>query len=149
MLPALLPHGRELLITAAGRAELEATLTALQSEQQSRDRHDEVPTDPGTDLQSRIVVVEQALAQSRVVADDVPTQAAVGTTVEVDDGRKSCRYTLTVLAPADDPGGSIAVSATSPVGDALLGCAVGETAVVALPAGRRRELRVTRIDPAQ
>jgi len=134
-------------MTAASRAELEAMLAGLQADRDARDRHDETRPDPGTDLQSRIVLVEQALAQAQVVADDAPPRAVVGTTVEVHDGRKSCHYTLTVLAPPDDPPGSIAVSVTSPVGWALIGSEVGDTAVVALPDGRRRELRVTRIQP--
>lgn len=135
-------------MTAASRAELETTLAGLQADRDARDQHDETRPDPGTDVQSRIVIVEQALAQARVVGDDAPAQAVVGTTVEVHDGRKLCRYSLTVLAPADDPPGSIAVSVTSPVGLALIGSEIGETAVVALPDGRRRELRVTGISAA-
>ncbi len=148
MLPTLLPHGRELLMTAAGRTELEATLAALQASQDERDRNGGVGSDPGTDVQARILVVEQALAQGRVIADDLPTRAVVGTVVDVHDGRKPSRYTLTVLAPADDPAGSIAVSVTSPVGLALIGTTVGDVAEVTLPGGRRRELRVTRISVA-
>jgi transcription elongation GreA/GreB family factor len=147
MLPALLPHGQTLLMTAASRTELETTLVELMANRDARDRGDE-SSEPGTDLQSRILVVEQALAQAQVVLEDEPTQAVVGTVVDVHDGRKECRYTLTVLAPSEDPPGSIAVSVTSPVGLALIGTAVGDTAVVSLPAGRRRELRVTRISVA-
>lgn len=147
MLPALLPHGQLLLMTAASRAELETTLAELLASRDARDRGDE-SAEPGTDLQSRIVVVEQALAQARVVAEEEPTQAVVGTVVDVHDGRKQSRYTLTVLAPPEDPPGSIAVSVTSPVGLALIGTTVGDTAIVSLPAGRRRELRVTGISVA-
>lgn len=136
-------------MTAESRAELEATLAQLQATRDARDRSGETPGDPGTDVQSRIVVVEQALAQARVVDEAEPTHAVVGTVVDVHDGRKPSRYTLTVLAPADDPPGSIAVSVTSPVGLALIGTAVGDAAVVALPDGRRRELRVTRISVAR
>ncbi|MBF6619516.1 MAG: GreA/GreB family elongation factor [Patulibacter sp.] len=146
MLPALLPHGQLLLMTAASRTELETTLAELVATREARDRGGE-GSEPGTDLQSRIVVVEQALAQAQVVPGGEPTQAVVGTVVDVHDGRKQSRYTLTVLAPPEDPPGSIAVSVTSPVGVALIGSAVGDTAVVALPDGRRRELQVTRIQP--
>ncbi len=150
MLQALLPHGRDLLMTAASRRALEATLTELQAAQQARDPR-AAAVDPGDatgSLQSRIVLVTQALAQARVVPGGTPDQAVVGTVVDVDDGRKQARYTLTVLAPADDPPGSIAVSVTSPVGVALHGSRVGETALVALPDGRRRELRVLQISAA-
>lgn len=148
MLPALLPHGQDLLMTATSRAELEATLAELQTARDARDRASTAgSSDPGTDVQSRILVVEQALAQARVVDGD-PDRAVVGTVVDVHDGRKECRYTLTVLAPPNDPPGSIAVSVTSPVGLALHGTAVDDVAVVALPDGRRRELRVLRISPA-
>ena len=148
MLPALLPHGQELLMTAASQAALAATLADLQAVQHEHDLHGSAtadPADPVHGVQARITLVEQALAQAQVVAEEEPTRAVVGTTVEVHDGRKLSRYTLTVLAPADDPEGSIAVSVTSPVGLALHGSTVGETAVVELPDGRRRELQVQRI----
>lgn len=135
-------------MTAASRADLEATLTELQAVQHEHDLHGSAnadPTDPAHGVQARITLVEQALAQAQVVVEGEPTQAVVGTTVEVHDGRKLSRYTLTVLAPADDPEGSIAVSVTSPVGLALHGTTVGDTAVVALPDGRSRQLQVQRI----
>jgi transcription elongation GreA/GreB family factor len=150
MLQALLPHGQDLLMTAASHGALEATLADLQAEQQASDPRSAAvdPVDATGSLRSRIVLVSQALAQARVVPGETPEQAVVGTVVEVDDGRKQARYTLTVLAPAEDPAGSIAVSVTSPVGVALHGTRIGDTAVVVLPDGRRRELRVLRIAPA-
>ncbi|MGX6449138.1 GreA/GreB family elongation factor [Patulibacter sp. S7RM1-6] len=72
--------------------------------------------------------------------------AAVGTTVEVDDGRRACRYRLVLGVEVDDEGVDRAVSATSPVGSALMGRGVDEIAHVALPDGRERRLRVVRID---
>lgn len=134
-------------MTAASRAELAATLAELQAAQQEQDLHGAAddPTDPAHGLQGRIALVEQALAQAQVLEDDEPARAVVGTTVEVHDGRKLSRYTLTVLAPPTDPEDSIAVSVTSPVGVALIGASVGDAVVVALPDGRRRELRVQRI----
>lgn len=135
-------------MTAASRADLAATLVELQAAQHEHDVHGapaDDPTDPVHGLQGRIALVEQALAQAQVVAEDEPTRAVVGTTVEVHDGRKQSRYTLTVLAPPNDPAGSIAVSVTSPVGIALIGASVGDTVVVALPDGRRRELQVQQI----
>lgn len=138
-------------MTAASRADLEATLAELQAVQLEHDLHGSAnadPADPVHGVQARITLVEQALAQAQVIVEGEPAQAVVGTTVEVHDGRKLSRYTLTVLAPADDPEGSIAVSVTSPVGLALHGTAVGETAVVALPDGRSRQLQVQRISPS-
>lgn len=135
-------------MTAASRDELAATLAALQAAQHEQDTHGATPSDPSDPvlgLQGRIALVEQALAQAQVLAEDEPTRAVVGTTVEVHDGRKLSRYTLTVLAPPTDPEGSIAVSVTSPVGAALIGASLGDTVVVALPDGRRRELQVQRI----
>lgn len=135
-------------MTAASRDELAATLAELQAAQQEHDLHGapaDDPTDPVHGLQSRIALVEQALAQAQVLDEDEPSRAVVGTTVEVHDGRKLSRYTLTVLAPPTDPEGSIAVSVTSPVGVALIGASVGDSVVVALPDGRRRELQVQRI----
>lgn len=134
-------------MTAASRADLAATLVELQAAQHAQDVHGAAddPTDPVHGLQGRIALVEQALAQAQVVDEDQPTRAVVGTTVEVHDGRKLSRYTLTVLAPPVDPAGSIAVSVTSPVGVALIGAGIGDTVVVALPDGRRRELQVQQI----
>lgn len=136
-------------MTAASRADLAATLGELQAAQQEQDLHGAAaandPADPSHGLQARIALVEQALAQAQILDEDEPSRAVVGTTVEVHDGRKLSRYTLTVLAPPIDPAGSIAVSVTSPVGVALIGASVGETVVVALPDGRRRELQVQQI----
>lgn len=150
MLQALLPQGRELLITAAGHADLERALEDLLATQHAHDPHGGLPRDPldpGTGIQARIVLVEQALAQAQVIPSDAGsfTRAAVGTTIDVDDGRRKSRYALTVLAPPDDPEGAIAVSVTSPVGLALLGSAVDETVTVELPDGRSRRLQVLRI----
>lgn len=138
-------------MTAASRADLAATLAALQTVQHEHDLHGSAtddPTDPVHGVQARIALVEQALAQAQVVAEDEPTRAVVGTTVEVHDGRKLSRYTLTVLAPPTDPAGSIAVSVTSPVGVALIGAGIGDTVVVVLPDGRRRQLQVQQISAA-
>ena len=97
-------------------------------------------------LEARIARLEQSLA--RVVVVD-PQQirggaAAIGTTVLLEDltaGGKR-RYRI-VGAHALDPG---AISAASPMGQALLGETAGKVVTVELPNGRDRSVRLLAVE---
>ncbi|WP_210491290.1 GreA/GreB family elongation factor [Patulibacter sp. SYSU D01012] len=137
------------LVTHRYLLDLKAELTRLRREASGWPTP--VADDPGAalaDPSDRIALLELALVRS-VVAYPGPTGytvAAVGTTVEVEDGRRTCRYRLVLGVEATDEGVDRAVSATSPVGAALMGRSVGEVAHVELPDGRERSLRVVRVD---
>lgn len=138
----------QLPVTQAELVALEEQLWRLRAGRTRIDPWAEA-ADPGPDperltINRRIMELEEALARAAVVrpGTDGFAIAALGTAVLVDDGRKQRRYRL-ALEPL--PGQTGTVSATSPVGSALLGQAVGSTVRVALPDGRQRELRLVRI----
>jgi transcription elongation factor GreA len=133
-------------LTAAERDALATELQQLRSTDNAvADASD--PTDPTGVVNDRIVLLEDALARAEVIpadGDGYPV-AAVGTAVEIDNGGRRRTYQL-VLGVA--PGHGDAVSATSPVGAALLGQPVGATVDVHLPGGRTRSLELLRIAAA-
>ncbi|WP_320668873.1 GreA/GreB family elongation factor [Patulibacter defluvii] len=143
------PSTDQLPVTQAELVALEEQLWRLRSGRVRIDPLSESGGDAGADAERlttnrRIMELEHALARAAVVRPgaDGFAVAAIGTAVLVDDGRKQRRYRLS-LEP--EPGQTGTVSATSPVGAALLGQAIGSTVRVALPDGRERELRVVGI----
>jgi transcription elongation GreA/GreB family factor len=76
-----------------------------------------------------------------------PGVVGVGSIVTVDDvgSGAGARYRL---VGSHQPRSAGDVSIGSPVGQALLGRRVGDTVVVELPDGRRRELRIASVAPS-
>jgi transcription elongation GreA/GreB family factor len=132
------PATKALLVT---RPEYDALLAQLDRRRAERD------ADPAADVADQIVQLETA-AHRAVVAypDDAGyLLVAVGTVVDVDDGRRRCRYRLAFDVDVPGEEGTTVVSAFSPVGLALVGRAPGDVVDIALPDGRVRSLRVVRI----
>jgi transcription elongation factor GreA len=98
-------------------------------------------------LETRIAQLEEKIRSAQVVsADDVSTDVVgVGTIVNVklEDG-KSDKYTIVGSAEANPAEKKL--SNESPIGKALLGRKRGEEVTVALPTGKKRKLKITKID---
>ena len=93
-------------------------------------------------VQARIAHLE-ALLRHATVVEDAPAHAdavALGSRVTVEDVATGRRQTYT-LVPWND-GAAGAVSAASPVGQAILGRTAGEEVTIVLPAGRSLRLRI-------
>lgn len=101
-------------------------------------------------LRSRIARLE-ALLDGATVSDSTPSNDGVigiGALVEVENSRSGRRTTHRLIGSfaLQEPGD---VSASSPVGQALLGCSVGDSVEVELPTGRRRKLRIVAVNARQ
>jgi len=100
-------------------------------------------------LRSRIARLD-ALIGAATVSDSRPSDNGVigiGTVVEAEDPRTGRRITHRLIGSfAPQEAGD--VSASSPVGQALLGSSAGDSAEVELPDGRRKELRIVAVNGA-
>jgi transcription elongation factor GreA len=97
-------------------------------------------------LETRIAQLEDKVRSAQVVeAGDVTTDVVqVGTTVNVkDEAGKSLKFTIVGSAEAAPPE---RLSNESPVGKALIGHKRGDEVSVQLPSGKRRKLKITKID---
>jgi transcription elongation factor GreA len=94
-------------------------------------------------LEARMASLEETIARATVVDPDDTQQgvAAIGSTVWVEDlaSGTTAPYRLT---SAHQPIGPDAISAASPIGQALMGAAPGAVATVDLPNGRSRSVRL-------
>jgi transcription elongation factor GreA len=101
-------------------------------------------------LEARIAALEEKLRSATVIAtaDLDKNVVMVGNTVHVkdEDSGKSVQYTIVGSTEADPANNKL--SNESPVGKALLGHKKGDTVEVALPNGKQRKLKVTKIDIA-
>lgn len=97
-------------------------------------------------LETRILQIEEQIRSARVIsADDVSTDVVgVGVTVSVkfDDG-KTQKFTIVGSAESKPPE---KLSNESPIGKALMGKKKGDEVTVALPTGKTRSLKITKID---
>ena len=93
-------------------------------------------------LETRIQWLEYQLSKAKVVdpGDIDPTKAGLGTTVTLLDldGNNQLSYTI-VGSEESDPAAN-RISVNSPVGQAVIGKAVGEELVVRVPKGMRKFL---------
>lgn len=101
-------------------------------------------------LRSRIARLE-ALIDAATVSESSPSDDGViriGALVEVENTRSGRRATHRLIGSfaSQEPGD---VSASSPVGRALLGCSVGDSVELELPNGRRRELRIVAVNASR
>lgn len=98
-------------------------------------------------LRSRIARLD-ALISTATVSDSKSSDTGVigiGALVEVENPRSGRRATHRLIGSfALQEAGD--VSASSPVGQALLGCSVGDSVEVELPNGRRRKLRIVAVN---
>jgi transcription elongation GreA/GreB family factor len=104
-------------------------------------------------VRAEVARVEALLASAVVVEqeDSIDGTAAIGSVVEVRDLDADTTYRHLITGDFDRRGSAEdvhPVSASSPVGQALLGLAPGSQALVELPSGRQRRLEVVGVTPA-
>jgi transcription elongation factor GreA len=135
-------------ITEAGRAELEAELEALKGRRgeiadkiaEARDYGDlsenaeyDTAREDQALVESRIAEIEDILANSEIIKASNGSQVGVGSTVELKSANKSVTYVVVGPVEADPLEGKI--SNESPIGKALMGKKVGDSATITTPKG--------------
>lgn len=135
-------------ITNDGRKELEAELAELKSHRgaiadkiaDARDfgdlsenaEYDSAREEQGL-LESRIAEIEDILLNAEIIKSASKTKVALGSKVELKNGNKSVVYTIVGPVEADPLDGKI--SNESPIGDAVFGKKVGDSATITTPKG--------------
>ena len=101
-------------------------------------------------LEHRIATLEERLASARVVnKKEIPTGVvAVGTKVRLRDVDAGETIEYHIVGSAEANPAEYKLSNESPVGKALIGHKRGDTVDVALPNGKKRKLKITKIDVA-
>ena len=100
-------------------------------------------------LESKIAQLEEKLRAATVIdSKDLGTDiVSVGSTVHVkDQGSNGKSETFTIVGSAEANPAEHKLSNESPVGKALLGRKRNEVVTVLLPNGKKRELKITKID---
>lgn len=135
-------------ITDTGRKELEAELAELKSRRgdiaakiaEARDygdlsenaEYDSAREEQGL-VETRIAEIEDILMNAEEIKTRKSTKVQLGSTVEINGDGKKFSYTLVGPVEADPVSGKI--SNESPIGLALLGKSVGDTATITTPKG--------------
>ncbi len=99
-------------------------------------------------LEQKIAQLEERLRSAQVVnPSELSTDLVrVGVTVNVKDEKTGDSDKYTIVGSAEANPSQKKLSNESPVGKALLGHKRGDTVDVALPNGRKRKLKITKID---
>jgi transcription elongation factor GreA len=99
-------------------------------------------------LESKIAQLEEKLRAATVIdARAVGTDVvSIGTTVHVKDQSTSRSETYTIVGSSEANPAERKLSNESPVGKALIGAKRNEIVTVTLPNGKKRELKITKID---
>ena len=99
-------------------------------------------------LEAKIAQLEEKLRAATVIdANDLGTDiVGVGSTVHVKDQANGKSETYTIVGSAEANPAEHKLSNESPVGKALIGAKRNEIVTVALPNGKQRELKITKID---
>ena len=135
-------------ITEAGKKELEAELTELKSRRgaiaekiaEARDygdlsenaEYDSAREEQGL-VESRIAEIEDVLLNAAIIPATKSTSVKLGSKVELKTGKKTVSYHVVGPVEADPLAGKI--SNESPIGVALMGKKVGDTASITTPKG--------------
>jgi transcription elongation factor GreA len=135
-------------ITESGKKELQKELEELKSRRGSiadkisdaRDfgdlsenaEYDAAREEQGL-LETRIAEIEDILLNAEIIKSGSKTKVALGSSVEVKNGKKVFTYTVVGPVEADPLDGKI--SNESPIGLALFGKKVGDSAVITTPKG--------------
>ena len=82
-------------------------------------------------VETRIAEIEDILAKAEIIKAGNSSRVAVGSTVELKSGGKTVTYTMVGPVEADPLEGKI--SNESPIGVALMGKKVGESATITTP----------------
>jgi transcription elongation factor GreA len=101
-------------------------------------------------LEQRIAALEEKLRSAQVIdASELSTDVVrVGVTVNVKDEGSGDTDKYTIVGSAEANPREKKLSNESPVGKALVGHKRGDTVEVALPSGKKRKLKITKIDVA-
>lgn len=134
-------------ITEAGRKELEQELEELKGRRgdiadkiaEARDygdlsenaEYDSAREEQGL-VETRIAEIEDILMNAEIIKARKSNKVQIGSTVELKNG-KTVKYTIVGPVEADPMNGKI--SDESPLGVALMGKAVGDTATITTPKG--------------
>lgn len=136
-------------ITKEGKAELEAELAELKGRRgavaekiaEARDFGDlsenaeyDVAREEQGLVETRIAEIEDILKNSEIIKTGGKTKIGVGSRVELKTGKKQFMYTIVGPVEADPLEGKI--SDLSPIGQALHGKKVGDTAELQTPKGK-------------
>ena len=101
-------------------------------------------------LEQKIAQLEERLRSAQVVdTSDLSTDIVkVGVTVNIKDEKTGDTDKYTIVGSAEANPSQRKLSNESPVGKALLGHKRGDTVDVSLPSGKKRKLKITKIDVA-
>lgn len=135
-------------ITDAGKKELETELAELKSRRgaiadkiaEARDygdlsenaEYDSAREEQGL-VESRIAEIEDVLLNAEIIATTRSSSVKLGSKVELKTGTKTVSYHVVGPVEADPLAGKI--SNESPIGLALMGKKIGETATISTPKG--------------
>lgn len=135
-------------ITDEGRAELENELAELKSRRgdiadkiaEARDygdlsenaEYDAAREEQGL-VESRIAEIEDILLNAEIIKSGKSSKVSLGSKVELKTGKKTVVYAIVGPVEADPLEGK--VSNESPIGEALMGKKVGDTATITTPKG--------------
>ena len=135
-------------ITDEGKTELEAELQELKGRRgaiadkiaEARDfgdlsenaEYDSAREEQGL-VESRIAEIEDILLNAELIRGGKTSKVSLGSKVELKTGKKTVAYTVVGPVEADPLEGKI--SNESPIGGALMGKKVGETATITTPKG--------------
>ena len=139
---------KQFQITAEGKTELEAELEQLKARRgdiadkiaEARDygdlsenaEYDAAREEQGL-VESRIAEIEDILMNAELIKGGSKTKVGLGSTVELKTGKKTVSYTVVGPVEANPLEGKI--SNESPIGEALFGKKVGDTATITTPKG--------------
>ena len=139
---------KQFQITAEGKTELEAELEQLKARRgdiadkiaEARDygdlsenaEYDAAREEQGL-VESRIAEIEDILMNAELIKGGSKTKVGLGSTVELKTGKKSVTYTVVGPVEANPLEGKI--SNESPIGEALFGKKVGDSATITTPKG--------------
>ena len=101
-------------------------------------------------LEQRIAALEEKVRSAQVIdASELSTDVVrVGVTVNVKDEKTGDSDKYTIVGSAEANPSERRLSNESPVGKALMGHKRGDTVDVVLPNGKKRKLKITKIDVA-
>jgi transcription elongation factor GreA len=101
-------------------------------------------------LEQKIAQLEERLRSAQVIdASELSTDVVrVGVTVNVKDEKTGDSDKYTIVGSAEANPSQKRLSNESPVGKALIGHKRGDTVDVSLPNGKKRKLKITKIDVA-
>jgi transcription elongation factor GreA len=135
-------------ITEAGKKELEKELAELKSRRgaiadkiaEARDygdlsenaEYDSAREEQGL-VESRVAEIEDVLLNASIITASKSSSVKLGSKVELKTGKKSVTYHVVGPVEADPLGGKI--SNESPIGLALMGKKIGDTATITTPKG--------------